>query len=84
MYRAPCQGWGQACYLGCSVTSWYLARIVVAKLAQAHSPPSMPSLVLVNRIGSIFSFLINYSLYSVCVSVYVYSWRGLLSIYAFC
>ena len=59
MHRAACQGWSQFCYLGYSVTSWYLARIVVAKLAQAHMLLlTIPSLILVNGVGSVFSFFV--------------------------
>lgn len=72
MHRALCQRGGQFCSLGCFLTSRYLARIVVAKLAQAHALLlTVPSLILINEVGSIFSFLIDYSHYSVCVCVCV-------------
>lgn len=51
--RAPCQGWGQFCYLGCSVTSWYLARIAAANLAQVNGGSlltMLSSLILVSGV----------------------------------
>ena len=53
IHRAPCQGCGQFCYLGCSVTFWYLARTAAAKLAQVNGGSlltMLSSLILVRGV----------------------------------